>query len=64
MGSTGEFSSLPTTSAPTLVESLVDRGRGRIPIIVGTAAEWADEVVRCIKESSGNFSRVRDIAPA
>ena len=47
-----------------LVESLVERGRGRIPIIAGTAAEWTDEAVRCIKESSGDVSRVRDIAPA
>ena len=46
------------------MENFVDRVRGRIPIIVGTAAERTDETVRCIKESSGDVSPVRDIAPA
>ena len=35
-----------------------------LPIIVGTAAERTDETLRCIKESSGDVSPVRDIAPA
>ena len=51
LGSTGEFLSVSDEERTRLVEILVDQAKGRIPIVVGTAAEWTDVAVRHSREA-------------
>ena len=51
LGSTGEFLSVSDDERTQLVQILLDQVRGRIPIIVGTAAEWTDVAVRHSREA-------------
>ena len=51
LGSTGEFLSVSDDERTRLIEVLVDQARGRIPIVVGTAAEWTDVAVRYSREA-------------
>ena len=51
LGSTGEFLSVAGDERTHLIEILVDQAKGRIPIVVGTAAEWTDEAVRYSREA-------------
>ena len=51
LGSTGEFLSVTDEERTRLIEILVDQARGRIPVIVGTAAEWTDVAVRHSREA-------------
>jgi 4-hydroxy-tetrahydrodipicolinate synthase len=46
LGSTGEFLSVSDDERTHLVETIVDQAAGRVPVVVGTAAEWADVAVR------------------
>ena len=51
LGSTGEFLSVSGDERTHLIEVVVDQAKGRIPIVVGTAAEWTDEAVRYSREA-------------
>ena len=51
LGSTGEFLSITDDERTHLIEVVIDQARGRIPVIVGTAAEWTDEAVRYSREA-------------
>ncbi len=51
LGSTGEFLSVTDDERAQLVEILVDHVKGRVPVIVGTAAEWTDVAVRYSREA-------------
>ena len=51
LGSTGEFLSVADDERTQLVEILVDQAKGRVPIVVGTAAEWTDVAVRHSREA-------------
>ena len=51
LGSTGEFLSVSDDERTQLVEILVDQAKGRVPIVVGTAAEWTDVAVRYSREA-------------
>ena len=51
LGSTGEFLSVTDDERTQLIEILVDQARGRVPIVVGTAAEWTDAAVRYSREA-------------
>ena len=51
LGSTGEFLSVTDDERTQLIETLVDQVRGRVPVIVGTAAEWTDVAVRYSREA-------------
>jgi 4-hydroxy-tetrahydrodipicolinate synthase len=46
LGSTGEFLSVSDDERTHLVETIVDQAAGRVPVVVGTAAEWVDVAVR------------------
>lgn len=51
LGSTGEFLSVADDERTQVVETIVRQARGRVPVIVGTAAEWTDVAVRHSKEA-------------
>ena len=51
LGSTGEFLSVTDDERTQLIETLVDQVRGRVPVIVGTAAEWTDVAVGYSREA-------------
>ena len=51
LGSTGEFLSVADDERTQLIETLVDQARGRVPVVVGTAAEWTDVAVRYSREA-------------
>jgi 4-hydroxy-tetrahydrodipicolinate synthase len=51
LGSTGEFLSVADDERTQLVETIVDQAKGRVPVIVGTAAEWANDAVRYSREA-------------
>ena len=45
LGSTGEFLSVTEDERRQVVETVVGRSRGRIPVVVGTADEWTPRAV-------------------
>jgi 4-hydroxy-tetrahydrodipicolinate synthase len=51
LASTGEFLSVADDERTELVETIVDQVKGRVPVIVGTAAEWANDAVRYSREA-------------
>ena len=51
LGSTGEFLSVSDDERTHLVEAIVDQAAGRVPVVVGTAAEWTDVAVRYSMEA-------------
>jgi 4-hydroxy-tetrahydrodipicolinate synthase len=51
LGSTGEFLSVADDERTQLVETIIDQVKGRVPVIVGTAAEWANDAVRYSREA-------------
>lgn len=51
LGSTGEFLSVTEDERRQIVETIVKQGRGRVPVIVGTADEWTDKAVRFSREA-------------
>ena len=46
LGSTGEFLSLTEEEWTQVAETVIGTARGRVPVLIGTGAEWTDEVVR------------------
>ncbi|MCF3642764.1 4-hydroxy-tetrahydrodipicolinate synthase [Rhizobium sp. TRM95111] len=51
LGSTGEFLSLTRDERRQVASAVVDQAHGRVPVIVGTAAEWTDEAVSLSREA-------------
>ncbi len=51
LGSTGEFLCVTDDERTQIVEVTVDQVKGRIPVILGTAAEWTDVAIRYSKEA-------------
>jgi 4-hydroxy-tetrahydrodipicolinate synthase len=51
LGSTGEFLSLTRDERTAVIETVVSETRGRVPVLIGTGAEWTDEAVALSKEA-------------
>jgi len=51
LGSTGEFLSLTREERQQVIETVVKEARGRVPVLVGTGAEWTDECVELSREA-------------
>jgi len=51
LGSTGEFLSLTREERRQVADIVIDQTRGRVPVLVGTAAEWTDEAVAFSREA-------------
>ncbi|MDP6786948.1 MAG: dihydrodipicolinate synthase family protein [Rhodospirillales bacterium] len=51
LGSTGEFLCVTDDERTCIVEATVDQIKGRIPVIMGTAAEWTEVAIRYSKEA-------------
>jgi len=51
LGSTGEFLCVTDEERMLIVETTVDQIKGRIPVILGTAAEWTEGAIRYSKEA-------------
>ena len=51
LGSTGEFLSITPDERRQIVETVVKQAAGRVPVLIGTGAEWTDEVVRTSREA-------------
>ena len=46
LGSTGEFLSLTEKERYAVARTVVETAAGRVPVLIGTGAEWTDTVVR------------------
>ena len=46
LGSTGEFLSLTEEERYAVARTVVETAAGRVPVLIGTGAEWTDTVVR------------------
>ena len=46
LGSTGEFLSLTEAERYAVAHTVVEAAAGRVPVLIGTGAEWTDTVVR------------------
>lgn len=46
LGSTGEFLSLSDEERDAVARTVVDTAAGRVPVLIGTGAEWTDTVIR------------------
>ena len=46
LGSTGEFLSVTPDERRQIVDIVVTQAARRVPVLIGTGAEWTDEVVR------------------
>ncbi|MCC7428169.1 MAG: 4-hydroxy-tetrahydrodipicolinate synthase [Alphaproteobacteria bacterium] len=51
LGSTGEFLSLRREERAEVIETVVKTAAGRVPVLVGTGAEWTDEAVAFSKDA-------------
>lgn len=51
LGSTGEFLSLTRDERIQVAGVVIDQAAGRVPVVVGTAAEWTDEAVAFSQEA-------------
>lgn len=51
LGSTGEFLSLTREERRTVAAIVVEQAAGRVPVLVGTAAEWTDEAISLSREA-------------
>jgi len=51
LGSTGEFLSLTREERARVAQVVVEQAAGRVPVLVGTAAEWTDEAVELAREA-------------
>src|SRR6195256_953646 len=63
LGSTGEFLGVPRGGGPRTVEIVARRPAGRVPVLIGTGAEWTDEVVRTSREAESMGADVVMIIP-
>ncbi|ANT62626.1 dihydrodipicolinate synthase family protein [Salipiger sp. CCB-MM3] len=51
LGSTGEFLSLTREERTAVAEAVIQQAAGRVPVLIGTAAEWTDEAVSLSREA-------------
>ncbi|MBT9386631.1 4-hydroxy-tetrahydrodipicolinate synthase [Pseudooceanicola sp. CBS1P-1] len=51
LGSTGEFLSLTREERTAVAETVITQAAGRVPVLIGTAAEWTDEAVSLSREA-------------
>lgn len=51
LGSTGEFLSLARDERQLVIETCIATAAKRVPVLIGTGAEWTDECVRLSKEA-------------
>lgn len=51
LGSTGEFLSLTRDERTQVATTVIDQAAGRVPVLIGTAAEWTDEAVAISREA-------------
>lgn len=51
LGSTGEFLSLTREERTAVAETVIAQAAGRVPVLIGTAAEWTDEAVSLSREA-------------
>ena len=51
LGSTGEFLSTTREERQLVIETVVDQARGRVPVLIGTGAEWTREVIELSREA-------------
>jgi 4-hydroxy-tetrahydrodipicolinate synthase len=51
LGSTGEFLSVTPDERRQIAEIVIKQAAGRVPVLIGTGAEWTDEVVRSSREA-------------
>ncbi|MDR6154735.1 4-hydroxy-tetrahydrodipicolinate synthase [Acidovorax delafieldii] len=51
LGSTGEFLSLTPEERQLVIETCVSTAAKRVPVLIGTGAEWTDECVRLSREA-------------
>ncbi|HWL55633.1 MAG TPA: 4-hydroxy-tetrahydrodipicolinate synthase [Paracoccus sp. (in: a-proteobacteria)] len=51
LGSTGEFLSLTRDERAAVAETTIRQAAGRVPVLIGTAAEWTDEAVALSREA-------------
>ena len=51
LGSTGEFLSLTRDERAAVAETVIAQAAGRVPVLIGTAAEWTDEAVDLSREA-------------
>ena len=63
LGSTGEFLSVTDDERALLVEATVDQTAGRVPVVVGTAAEWTRTAIRYSREAEAAGADALMIVP-
>jgi len=51
LGSTGEFLSLTRDERTAVAETVIEQAAGRVPVLIGTAAEWTDEAIALSREA-------------
>jgi len=51
LGSTGEFLSLTREERRNVAATVIAQAGGRVPVLIGTAAEWTDEAIAMSKEA-------------
>lgn len=51
LGSTGEFLSLTRDERAAVAEVVISQAAGRVPVLIGTAAEWTDEAISLSREA-------------
>jgi len=51
LGSTGEFLSVTRDERRQVIEAVIDQAKGRVPVLIGTGAEWTDEAVELSREA-------------
>ncbi len=51
LGSTGEFLSVTRDERTQVIETVVKHARGRVPVLIGTGAEWTRDVIDLSKEA-------------
>src|SRR5258707_2920818 len=64
LGSTGEFLSVTPDERRQIVETVIQQAAGRVPVLIGTGAEWTDEVVRTSREAESMGADSVMIIPA
>jgi 4-hydroxy-tetrahydrodipicolinate synthase len=51
LGSTGEFLSLTRAERAEVIETVIGQSRGRVPVLVGTGAEWTPDAVTLSRDA-------------
>ncbi|MGY6710335.1 MAG: 4-hydroxy-tetrahydrodipicolinate synthase [Rhizobiaceae bacterium] len=46
LGSTGEFLSMTEEEREAVARTVIDTAKGRVPVLIGTGAEWTADVIR------------------